>query len=302
MRPLRFRLPPLHSVMTFEAVARLQSMTKAARELRVTREAVSRQIRTLEQFVGTQLFERDSRTISLTPNGKEFAATVSPALEQLAFATESLQNSKVAARLTVTASVAISSYWLTPRLTSFSRQHPEIDIRVIASDTHRDLADQGADIGLWYGDGSWPLVEAVRLFASTSYPICSAEYLASSDPIETPEDLLRHTLIHLEGVQHSTEDWDWWLSRAGLFGRPTMRHIVYNSYVDVIQAAIAGQGIALGYSPTIDSLVERKAVVTPLDTNFAKGFSIYRVTARNASMSRPKKQFCDWLETQVKGG
>lgn len=299
MRQLRYRLPPLHSVMTFEAVARLHSMTNAARELRVTREAVSRQIRMLEQFVGVKLFERTSRVISLTPSGAEFAATVAPALESIAGATDALKSSKVTTQLTVTASVAISSYWLTPRLASFYQQHPRVSLRVLASDRHHDQPELDADIGLWYGDGTWPTVDAVKLCDSESFPVCSADYLRSYPPITCAEDLLGHTLIHLEGTQHSTEDWGWWLSRAGLTIDRKQRHIVFSSYVDVIQAAISGQGIALGYTPAISFLVDNNTLVKPLELSFTKGLSMYQVVGRKSVHTRQIAQFSSWLAAQL---
>lgn len=282
--------------MTFEAVARLESMTKAAAELRVTREAVSRQIRTLEQFIGHRLFERGARTITLTPTGKELAATIAPALEAIAATAESLQNSKVQTRLTVAASVAISSHWLTPRLAAFCSDHPRIDIRVVASDSHKDLRDHDASIGIWYGDGNWPTVDAVRLSGSVSFPVAQPDYLREYGPITEPADLLDHTILHLEGPQHSTEDWEWWLSQANVANRKPRRRIVFNSYVDVLQAAISGQGIALGYSPTIDSLLEKGTLVRALDVEFSKGFSIYQVTPRNLPATMAVKQFSAWLK------
>lgn len=284
--------------MTFEAVARLESMTKAAVELRVTREAVSRQIRTLEQFIGSKLFERDARTINLTPAGKEFAATISPALETIAAATETLQNSKVQTRLTIAASVAISNHWLAPRLAAFCADHPRIDIRIVASDSHKDLRDHDANIGIWYGDGNWPTVDAVKLSGSVTFPVGEPDYLREHGPITKPEDLLDHTILHLEGAQHSIEDWEWWLSQAKVVNRKPRRRIVFNSYVDVLQAAMSGQGLALGYSPTIDFLLAKGTLIKALDMEFSKGFSIYQVTPRNLPATMAAKQFSAWLKAQ----
>ncbi len=274
-------------------------MTKAARELRVTREAVSRQIRTLEQFIGSKLFDRDARMITLTPAGKELAANVAPALEAIAATAEALQNSKVSAKLTVAASVAMSSYWLTPRLASFCSLHPRIDIRIIASDSHRDLAEQDADIGIWYGDGRWPSVDSLKLSDSFAFAVCAPDYAAVNGAITSAADLLNHTLLHLEGPQHSTEDWEWFLSAAQLRERRPRRRIIFNSYVDVLQAAISEQGVALGYSPTIDSLLGNGSLVTALDLRFNKGFAIYQVTPRETAPSSPVRHFSNWLQAEI---
>ncbi|MGE3149308.1 MAG: LysR substrate-binding domain-containing protein [Pseudorhodoplanes sp.] len=287
-------------MIAFEVAARLQSITRAARELRVTREAVSRQVRLLEQSVGIGLFERSSRSITLTPAGKELFAVISPALENIARCAEILRNIEIPARVNVTATVAISAFWLTPRLRKFCRAHPNIDLRVRASDTYRDLTEQGVDIGIWYGDGEWPGVKARHLFDITSFPICSPAYLKEHPDLAHPGALLNHPLLHLEGTQHSMEDWDWWLSGLNLPRPGRRRYIGFDSYSNVVQATVNGQGVALGYSTIVQSLLDRGDVVRPMDVSRSKGLAVYLVTPATARMAAETKAFVDWIVSEAR--
>jgi LysR family transcriptional regulator, glycine cleavage system transcriptional activator len=300
MPSIKSRLPPANSLVSFEAAARLQSITRAARELCVTREAVSRQIRLLEQSVGTGLFERSSRSIALTPAGKELFSVASAALENIARCADVIRNIDVSARVSVTATFALSAYWLAPRLWKFCHQNPKVDLRIRASDTYRKLSDQGIDVGIWYGDGEWLGVRARHLFDITSFPVCSPTYLSRHPELADPNRLLDHVLLHLEGREHSMEDWDWWFSKAKIAGRSRAQYLGFDNYPNVIQAALAGQGIALGYSTIIKDLLDRGDLVRPTKISCPNLGSVYIVTQESSHVSMEVKAFCEWVRAEAK--
>lgn len=297
MQRLRTRLPPVNALVAFEASARHESFTDAARELGVTREAVSRQIRILEVHVGVKLFIRQHRAIKLSAPGREFNTTVHRALEDIATATQSLDKTARSRKITVTATVAIASFWLTPRLPSFRRLHPNVEIRVIVSDTALDMDREGIDVGLRYGNGDWTGYESVHLFGCDSFPVCSRNYVASAPAIENEIDLVHHPLLNLDGPVHETEDWRWWLNRTG--GKPidmdTLDVVGFDNYANVMQATLEGQGIALGFSGIVDKLLASGELVQPVELVRSPGHAVYVVRTNAQPSSGVAAEFFEWV-------
>ena len=197
----------------------------------------------------------------------------------------------------VTATVAIASFWLTPRLPRFRRQHPGVEIRVVVSDPLVDLHSEGIDIALRYGDGDWPDVDAMHLFEVESFPVCSPGYLRTSPAVDSLGDLVSHPLLNLDGALHVMEDWGWWLH--GLNGDsgdvPSLDIVGFDNYANVMQAAIDGQGIALGFSRIVDELLDSGRLIRPLDTVRKPGHGVYLVTAKDAVKTETAAYFYAWI-------
>ena len=295
MGNLRHRLPPLNSLVAFEAVARHLSMTRASEELSVSREAVSRQIHNLEEHLGVQLFLRVHRAVELTPAGQSLQDAVTGGLEQIARTAAGLQQAARAARVTVAATIAIATYWLTPRLARFRERHPETEIHVRVSDQHLDMAVEGIDLGLRYGDGRWPGLATTALFETETFPVCTPAYLAEHGPISGPADLVDHTLLNLDGPTHSGENWDWLLQGLEVAEPRSPRIVGFDSYANVIQAALESQGIALGFTRIIDSLLARGQLIRPIGHALKKGHAVWLVAPAGARMSPAAAAFRDWL-------
>ncbi len=295
MRSLRAKLPPMNGLVVFEAAARHLSFTRAGHELLVSREAVSRQIRILEDHLGVKLFVRLYRALELTDAGRELQSVVGESLENIARTTASLQRAGRPSKIAVTATIAIASFWLTPRLPGFRAAHPDAGIRVIVSDAPVDMVAESFDVGLRYGDGNWPGHKATRLFDVRSHPVCSPGYLKGAAPIEAPADLLEHTLLNLDGTPHSLEDWDWWLVESGVYMPASYRALGFDSYANVIQAALDGQGIALGYSGIVDDLVSRGDLVRPIGPTLGKGCAVYMIVPTGVSLAPVAQDFFDWV-------
>jgi|APSaa5957512535_1039671.scaffolds.fasta_scaffold04951_7 LysR family transcriptional regulator, glycine cleavage system transcriptional activator len=299
MQNLRKYLPPVNSLVAFEASARHLSFTRAGQELLISREAVSRQIRILEDYLRIKLFVRLYRALELTPAGEEMQVVVSESLDRIARTATSLQHDNQPTKISVTATIAITTFWLTPRLSHFSDTHPQVDISISSSDTPLDMMDAGSDVGILYGKGKWPGYKSTHLFDVENFPICSPRYLEETDPISSLEDLKNHTLLYLNGSMHAIENWDWWMESLGMEMPANVRKLGFDSYDNVIQAAMDSQGIALGFTNLLGDQLSKGRLVRPLEQAFSKGNGIYLVVPRGKPMSANAQKFFDWVKSEV---
>lgn len=295
MRSLSSRLPPLKSIVAFEAATRHLSLTLAAKELGVSREAVSRQIRILEEYLGVKVFSRLHRAIALTPAGQKFQPVVRKSLQDLAYVTGEIRRPNEPFKITVSTTIAIASFWLTPRLVRFRAAHPSIEIHVVISDAPRDLVKDEIDVGLRYGDGTWPALTAHKLFEISSFPVCTPKYLANSAPINSPADLLNHNLVNLDGRTHVAENWLWWLKGHNVKVPKSFKMLGFDSYDNVIQVVRDGQGIALGFSGLTTDLVNQGVLVRPLDTELSNDLAVYLVLPNATSPTPQVSEFIGWI-------
>ncbi len=299
MSHLAAKLPPLRSLVAFEASARQLSLTAAAAEMRVSREAVSRHIRSLESHLGIKLFYRQHRSITLTPAGRKFHAIVQQSLESIASGAGAIRSHNRPSAITIGTTIALASFWLTPRLTSFRNAHASVEIHVKISDSPPDMVADGIDIALRYGDGKWKGLKATRLFGVNSFPVCSPEYLQRAGPINSPGDLLRHSLVNLDGAAHVAEDWRWWLAGVGLEVPRTLKTLGFDSYANVIQAALDGQGVALGFSGLATELIANGRLVRPIDSELTRGLAVYVVTPTRARITPAARSFIKWIVAEA---
>jgi len=297
----KYSLPALPQLHTFEAVSRRKSFTAAADELCLTQSAVSRQIKALENSLGRPLFHRKHRAIELTAEGAQLFDAVTRGLDEIAKCVDDLRMVDQTPQITVAASVAFSYYWLMPRLERFTKIHPDIDLRVLASDQRVDLHKADADIAVLHGDGSWDSVTTQRLFEERVYPVCSAGYWQEHPELRRPSDVLDQTLLHLEGGGNiwGAIDWQVWLARQGVTGQPVRRGIRMNSYPMVLQGAEAGRGIALGWSYITDPMLADGRLVCPVDAPLTTQSSYY-IGALLSKVSNPAiASFFQWITDEV---
>jgi LysR family glycine cleavage system transcriptional activator len=299
MPHLAAKLPPLRSLVAFEAAARLSSLTAAAAELKITREAVSRHIRALEAHFGVKLFYRVHRAVTLTAAGGKFHGIVRQSLADIAAGAGAIRGRSRPAGITVATTIALASFWLTPRLATFRERHANVEIHVKISDASLDMLADGIDIALRYGDGKWKGLRAIRLFGVNSFPVCTPDYLRHALPLQKPADLLRHTLINLDGSAHVAEDWRWWLAGVGVKAPRSLRTLGFDSYANVIQAALDGQGVALGFSGLATDLIAGGRLVRPIDAELSRGLSVYLVTPRRSRAPRAAQSFIRWIISEA---
>jgi LysR family transcriptional regulator, glycine cleavage system transcriptional activator len=251
-RPL-LDLPPLDLMRSFVAVARCMSITVAARELCVTQSAVSRQIRALEQRLHCTLFIRGHRSIELTSEGRRLFRTANPWLEQLAETIEELRPAEDHAAVTITASVGVSSLWLLPRIGAFQAAHPGVALRVVTSNRVLDLERDRIDLAIRYAAEADAPPSAIRLFGEQLVPVAHRSLGVTA--IEDHDELRRRVLLELDDPTYSRLHWADWLKAADV-GRARPAGIVrFNQYDQVVQAALAGQGVALGRIALVQPLL-----------------------------------------------
>lgn len=299
----KYRLPPLDLFHTFEAVARNRSFTLAASELYLTQSAVSRQIRSLENALGLRLFRRLHRAIELTPEGQRLFESVTRGLDDIMACLAVLGAATKAPQITVCASVAFAWFWLMPRLERFSALQPDIDLRVLATDQPVLPGTGEIDVAILFGSGQWERLQAQLLFGERVYPVCSPAYLRDHLALHRPEDLLGQTLLHLEYGKQSFGGVDWrtWLLREGVTGQPARRGLRFNSYPMVLQAAEAGQGVALGWSYVTNPLLANGRLVCPVDRMIETPNGYYLCTSNEADQTTGIGTFLTWIRAESKG-
>jgi len=190
------RLPPLNALRVFDAAARHLSFTKAAEELFVTQAAVSHQIKSLEDFLGLKLFRRRNRSLLLTEEGQSYYLDIKEIFSAINEATRKLQARSAKGALTVSLLPSFAIQWLVPRLSSFNMAYPGIDVRIQAVDRDEEKLADDVDVAIFYGRGNWPGLRVEKLYAEYLLPVCSPSLMTGDNPLKTPMDLSRFTLLH----------------------------------------------------------------------------------------------------------
>lgn len=236
--PRRF-LPSISALLAFEAVARLGTATAAAAELSLTQSAISRQLKTLEDQIGTPLLSRTGRQLSLTPAGQEYVGQARDILQRLAAATLNARSNPGGGMLSLAILPAFGMHWLAPRLADFSRAHPEVTVH-LSTRTHPFAFHTTAfDAAIHFGHENWPGVRYLPLMPETVVPVCAPDLLAA--PIVAPQEMLSHPLLHLDSRPRA---WERWLAALGVDTAPP-QGMMFDQFSTMAQAAIHGLGVAL---------------------------------------------------------
>ena len=290
------RLPPLNAIRAFEAAARHLSFTKAAGELFVTQAAISHQVKALEQTLGIQLFRRFNRRLMLTDAGQRYLPPLRDALDMIAGATERLHSDRSVGPLKVSVLPSFAAKWLLPRLPYFRERHPEIDVVVSANDRLADFRLDDIDMGIRYGRGRYPGLRVDFLMQDEIFPVCSPGIRDGGNPLREPADLKHHTLLH-DQVQGTQDDPDWrfWLKSAGVSGVDPNRGPGFSHASMVMEAAIAGQGVALGRRSLAGDDIAAGRLVCPFGPSMPSTF-VYTVVSTEEIAEVPKvRLFREWL-------
>jgi LysR family glycine cleavage system transcriptional activator len=257
----------LNALQVFETVARHLSFQKAAEELDVTSTAVSHQIKLLETELGVSLFRRRPRPLALTAAGEQLFPSVQESLDTLAGAIARLKQTNNPTDLTVSVLNVFAAKWLVPRLPDFQQRHPDIDVRLQTSHAAVDLHARTVDLAIRYGKGEYPGLQVHRLMTDEFTPVCSPRLLRDGQSLSTPEKLTDHSLVHFEWLNYGSDapSWENWLKLAGLNHIDPNRGLKFDDESLAIQAAIAGQGIALCSSIHIHDDFAMGFLAKPLD-------------------------------------
>jgi LysR family glycine cleavage system transcriptional activator len=289
-------LPPLRALEAFAEVMRHGSFTRAAAALGLTQSAVSHQMRTLEERLGVSLFTRTPTGPVATPSAAAFLPHVTKALTSLRVGTERLAHRGTPGVLTVSVSPSFAAKWLVPRLGRLLVARPELDLRVSATMRHVDLAAEDIDMAVRHGDGRWPGLDVTRLCVEEHLPLCSPALAAGPPPLRAAADLARHVLLH----DRDRSRWSRWLAAAGVSPALAGRGPIFDQTSLVVDAAVAGQGVALARSAlaALDLIAGR--LVMPLTPTLPADFA-YWIVCLPAARHRPDVQILRrWLLAEAR--
>ncbi len=248
------QLPALDLVRGFVAVGRRMSITLAAQDLCLTQSAVSRQIQALEAQLGVKLLERGHRALRFTAEGERLFRSANAAVQQLQDVVGEVRTRGMPRPVTLTASVGLTGLWLLPRLGRFQQRHPGVDVRVAANGRLADLSSDDIDLAIRYTAAAQVPAGALRLFGESLAPVAHPA-LGLAD-VSSPQALKGQTLLEFDDPAHPWLQWRDWLHRQGWSSARRRGVLQFNQYDLVIQAALAGQGVALGRLELIQPLID----------------------------------------------
>ncbi|MDA9507176.1 MULTISPECIES: transcriptional regulator GcvA [Bradyrhizobium] len=288
------RLPSLNGLRAFEAAARHLSFTLAATELNVTQTAISHQIRRLEEELGIRLFIRQNRALALTPEARDYLPGVRAAFNDLRLATDRLLRRDDDKVLTLSTLASLAAKWLLPRLTDFQEQHPGIDVRITTSTSLVDFQRDDVDAAIRYGRGQWPGLRADWLMADELFPVCSPSLLRGDKPLQRPEDLRNHPLLHTSNA--NSDDWRLWLTAAGLPADIAKQPgITFDMIFMTIQAAIDGIGVAMGRTSYVQDDIAKGRLVVPFKIALPADAGFYLVAPEGRREAPKLAAFRQWI-------
>lgn len=282
---------PLNALRAFEAAARHLSFTKAAIELCVTQAAISHQVKGLEARLGVQLFRRLPRGLALTDEGQALLPTLGESFDRIAELIAGVAAGGPAQLLSVAAVGTFATGWLLPRLPAFHTAHPRVDLRLFTNNNRVDLAGEGLDYAIRFGDGAWHGTEAVPLLEAPLAPLCSP---ALARQLRDPADLLALPLLR----SYRADEWPRWLALVGI-ASPTLRGPVFDSSITMAEAAMQGTGVALAPAAMLGRAIEEGRLVRPFAQELTIG-GYWLTWLKSRPVTPAMIAFRDWIVAEAR--
>ncbi len=280
---------PLNALRAFEVAARQLSFTRAGLELRVTQAAISHQVKSLEEILGVPLFRRLPRGLALTEEGEALLPVLTDTFRRIAGTLERFEGGRLREVLTLGAVGTFVTGWLLPRLPEFHALHPFVDLRLLTNNNRVDLAGEGLDCAIRFGDGAWHGTEALRLFAAPLSPLC-APTLARR--MRQPADLMRETLLR----SYRVDEWARWFAAVNL-PVPNVRGFVFDSSLTMAEVAVQGAGVALLPARMFERDLRQGRLVRPFEAGVTLG-EYWLTRLRSRSETAAMTAFHQWLLAQ----
>lgn len=284
---------PLNGLRAFEASARHLSFTRAAIELSVTQAAVSQQVKGLEKRLGVSLFQRLPRGLKITAEGEALLPTVSHSFNQLATTLDRIEAGQVRELLFLGVVGTFAVGWLLPKLIEFQELHPFVDVRVSTNNNRVDMAAEGLDLAIRFGQGSWHGTDAIHLFDAPLSPLCAPRL---AERLKSPADVIDATLLR----SYRSDEWNAWFATAGVV--PPARvsaGVVFDSSLGMMDAALQGLGVALAPPSMFSRHLSRGAIVQPFPTAVSLGsYWLTRLQSRPSTLAM--RVFSDWMIAKIR--
>ncbi|CAO3359050.1 transcriptional regulator GcvA [Azospirillum melinis] len=298
------RLPPLPALRTFLIAAQHASFTQAAQELNVTPAAVGQQIRLLEAHLGTSLFHRHTRGMSLTEHGNALLPGLQDGFEQILHSLDALMAEGRRSPLTVSVPPSFATKWLVPRLQRYVASHPGQSVRILSSMAVADLTADGIDCAIRFGPGNYPGVVAEPLLTETVIAVCSPDLLDAASPPHRLEDLRHHILLHDDSPDGdpTCPDWRMWLRAAGIGDPACLGDLHFDQSSLVLEAAVAGQGIALAKARLAEADIAAGRLIRLFGDSRRIHFAYHFLSLPHKAADPDVIAFRDWLRTEAAAG
>lgn len=287
------QLPPLQSIVAFEAAARCGSFLAAAEALSLTPSAVSHRIKTLEAWLGIKLFERGHRQITLTAEGLDYLAEVQSALGRIESASARMRSARKH-ELRLSVAPALGAKWFVGQLADYRSEHPEVSFVLSTASTLAPVAAGKSDLGVCYGEPPWPGLEAYELRRETVFPVCSPALAAR---LGTPADPAQLSTLPL--LSHPLLEWKPWFAAAGVDHEEPGEGMVFEDAMMMLEAAAAGVGVALTVGLLARSYLAEGSLIRPF-AHHAEGKGFYAVLRPEAYEQRWVRHFVRWLQGRAR--
>lgn len=295
-------IPSVTALVEFEAVARLGSFTLAAHELGVTQAAVSRQVRFLEETLGTRLFHRLHRAIQLTEEGEALYRVVAESMQRIASVFDRLARGPVQQELVLAATSAFSHFRLLPRLESLKAAQPDLQLRLATQMFTADLRHKEIDVAVRFGNGTWPDGTASLLFDEEVFPVCSPKWLETHDAPASLQDLANEVLVESDSTSEGWMGWEEWFLAVGFAPVRLNFALRCSLYTDAIQAARYAQGIAMGWGRLVHDLIEAGELVRLPVATFKAVDSYFVVVPHGRTLTPAIDALINWLREGASEG
>jgi len=281
---------PLNALRAFEAASRHLSFTGAGLELCVSQSAISHQVALLEERLGVALFRRLPRGLALTDEGQALVPVVADSFDRIGATLDRYAGGRLREVLTIGVVGTFAAGWLLRRMVNFATEHPEVDLRLMTNNNRVDLAGEGLDLAIRFGDGAWHGVHAEPIMAAPLTPLCTP---AMASRLSSPQALTGETLLR----SYRADEWPRWFHRAGLTP-PPLRGPVFDSSTLMIAAAEAGLGIALAPPVMFTDALAAERLVQPFAIEIDTG-SYWLTRLKSRSESAATRTFADWLKMEI---
>lgn len=301
-RGYRRIIPSMTALVEFEAVARLSSFTMAAHELGVTQAAVSRQVKALEETLGVQLFHRLHRAIKLTREGEALQQVVSESMQKIAGVFDRLAKYPQQEQIVIAATAAFSQFRFLPRLAQLKQRLPQAQLQLTTQMFTADLLHKDIDVAIRFGSGKWPDGTAVLLFDEEVFPVCAPKWLQEHAAPTSLAALAEMALIQSDVTSEGWMGWEQWFTAVGF--RPQYLHYAFRCslYTDAVQAALAGQGVILGWGRLVNDLLAAGELVRLTTATLNVADAYYVVVPQGRTVSPAVEQLIACLREDLPPG